>query len=510
MKTNLLKYLFPLLLVTVSLSDGFSQSTIDQIKFEEAEQKYLSGNNTGALILLNELEQKGLKNPKVLHLKILATSTLNSPSYDEVVQFKKDIAYYLNNCDIIGLEDKYKQVYEVEKTLSSPRYNVAALASSKAGEYYKNKDYRNALTWYLKAEELGDNRVDNWFYIGVMLAKGLGTEKNIPDAIKWYTKAGERGSAEAQNNLAIIYQNGEVGMEPNLTEAVKWYTKSAAQGNIAAQTNLGNLYFSGEGVPKDLNKAIEFFQNPADKGNLNAEYYIGVCYATTSPPQAIYWLEKVINNTSQTETRRLSALNMYAEISGLSDIPATFSGAMNWYRAEKEKQRIAKEKKKEEERLAREKREEQKRLEEVRKREAERVAAEKAKRDKQKAELLSERAGLKKQLKKNNGTSWALTALGLATAGGGAGLLYYALDSDLLEDSEVEGIIAVVAGSAGAAFGAIIFGKGLSQFSKSSKLRRDIRRVDTRIGQLSFDYVPGYHGRGFYSHSIGISLTLNR
>lgn len=103
------------------------QGTLDKLKFEEAEQKYLNKDYSGAITLLEELEQKGLKNPRTLHLKIMAVSKHHAPGYDIVVQFKKDVDYYLKNYDIEGLEDKYKEVYEVSKTLSAPKYDEASL-----------------------------------------------------------------------------------------------------------------------------------------------------------------------------------------------------------------------------------------------------------------------------------------------------------------------------------------------------------------------------------------------
>jgi uncharacterized protein len=80
------------------------------------------------------------------------------------------------------------------------------------------------------------------------------------------TKAlAELGMAAAQNNLALMYDNGE-GVPENDAEAVKWYRKAADQGLVEAQFNLGNMYESGEGVPENDAEAVKWYRKAADQG----------------------------------------------------------------------------------------------------------------------------------------------------------------------------------------------------------------------------------------------------
>ena len=71
-------------------------------------------------------------------------------------------------------------------------------------------------------------------------------EKRLADL----TKRAERGEAKAQLSLGTIYYNGE-GVTKDVAKAVDWYQKAAEQGNADAQSNLGSMYDEGEGVPKD-------------------------------------------------------------------------------------------------------------------------------------------------------------------------------------------------------------------------------------------------------------------
>jgi len=87
----------------------------------------------------------------------------------------------------------------------------------------------------------------------------------------------ETGDADAQNTLGVMYQSGE-GVPKDAVKAVEWYQKAASQGNARAQVNLGSMYNSGEGVPKDAVKAVEWYQKAAAQGNVDAQFNLGLVY----------------------------------------------------------------------------------------------------------------------------------------------------------------------------------------------------------------------------------------
>ena len=47
----------------------------------------------------------------------------------------------------------------------------------------------------------------------------------------------KKGDAKAQNKLGVCYAKGE-GVKKNLVKAIEWYTKAAEQGLMRAQFNL--------------------------------------------------------------------------------------------------------------------------------------------------------------------------------------------------------------------------------------------------------------------------------
>lgn len=75
-----------------------------------------------------------------------------------------------------------------------------------------------------------------------------GVKQDYAEAVKWYRKAVEQGLAEAQNNLVVMYNQGQGGKR-NLTEAAKWWTKSAEKGYPYAQAAFRFSYSHGRGMP---------------------------------------------------------------------------------------------------------------------------------------------------------------------------------------------------------------------------------------------------------------------
>ena len=57
----------------------------------------------------------------------------------------------------------------------------------------------------------------------------------------WYQRAALKGHADAQFNLALLYELGR-GVPPNPEKAIYWYKLAAAHGHWNAQYNLARLF----------------------------------------------------------------------------------------------------------------------------------------------------------------------------------------------------------------------------------------------------------------------------
>ena len=96
------------------------------------------------------------------------------------------------------------------------------------------------------------------YNLGLMYAKGKGTQKDGQQAIHWFTKSAEQGNPRAQFSLGMIFDNGE-GVPKDHGKALKWYTKAAEQGHTWAKRYLGGMYLNGKGTPQDYKKAYMWF-----------------------------------------------------------------------------------------------------------------------------------------------------------------------------------------------------------------------------------------------------------
>ncbi len=100
-------------------------------------------------------------------------------------------------------------------------------------------------------------------------------------------KTAEAGNAEAQYNLGRIYLRGEGStgsafvrdVPRDISKAVEWYQKSAMSGNVNAQCDLGMVFKLGLGVKEDANRAFMWLQKAAAQGNDVAQYNLGQMYA---------------------------------------------------------------------------------------------------------------------------------------------------------------------------------------------------------------------------------------
>jgi len=96
--------------------------------------------------------------------------------------------------------------------------------------------------------------------------------------VKWYHAAAEQGESNAQFNLGVFYETGQV-VPQDYEEAVKWYKKAAEQECAPAQCNLGLCYETGRGVKQDVRQAVRWFCRAARQGDKTAQHNLGVYYA---------------------------------------------------------------------------------------------------------------------------------------------------------------------------------------------------------------------------------------
>jgi eukaryotic-like serine/threonine-protein kinase len=181
-----------------------------------------------------------------------------------------------------------------------------------------DKSYSEALSWYLKAAQ--QDFPDAQYRLGVMYEKGLGTSKDIQNAVKYYRSASDHGNPEAENVLGTLYATGDAGVPQDDKQAVALYQKAADQGYAKAEKNLGDMYFFGRGVSeRDYKQAMLWYGKAADQQLAEAQFRLGYMYekglgTQQSNQDAIDMYKKAAHNGSVDAQRALDRLS--AAVSG--------------------------------------------------------------------------------------------------------------------------------------------------------------------------------------------------
>ncbi len=98
-----------------------------------------------------------------------------------------------------------------------------------------------------------------------------------PADIALITKAAEAGNIEAQNQLGMVYANGN-GVELNYKEAFIWIKKAADGGHIQSLRTLSWLYANGFGIEQNDEKAQETSIILAELGDAKDQYFLASLY----------------------------------------------------------------------------------------------------------------------------------------------------------------------------------------------------------------------------------------
>ncbi|MGB3243805.1 MAG: tetratricopeptide repeat protein [Sulfitobacter sp.] len=101
--------------------------------------------------------------------------------------------------------------------------------------------------------------------LGIAYDLGWGAPLDKAEALRWYREAAEGGDPDGQFNLAVMYDAGLGSVERDAISAATWYTRAAANGMTRAQYNLGLMYESGDGIERNIDLAMVWFQRAAEK-----------------------------------------------------------------------------------------------------------------------------------------------------------------------------------------------------------------------------------------------------
>ena len=113
--------------------------------------------------------------------------------------------------------------------------------------------------------------------LGMLYNNGEGVPENYRTAFHWYFMAANQGYARAQNAVADCYRAG-LGVERDYAKAVEWYCKAGDNGYTHAYSTLASWYEKGDGVPQDFEEALRWLTKSAEAGNSGAALLLGWRY----------------------------------------------------------------------------------------------------------------------------------------------------------------------------------------------------------------------------------------
>lgn len=89
-----------------------------------------------------------------------------------------------------------------------------------------------------------------------------------------------KGVWQACSKIGEIYEAGGGGVEADIQKALSWYRRAVFYGDDPhAHIGLGRAYYSGTGIERNFECALNHFKAASNNGILEANLYLGMMYA---------------------------------------------------------------------------------------------------------------------------------------------------------------------------------------------------------------------------------------
>lgn len=118
------------------------------------------------------------------------------------------------------------------------------------------EDYEKAYQLFLQAADNGEQ--DAYYYLGIMNLYGEGTPQNREDALIWFHKAVDAGNSSALGMIGTVYLKDKT--VKNFDQALEIFNQAAEKGDLTAEFYLGVMYAEGLGVETNYQTALEWFK----------------------------------------------------------------------------------------------------------------------------------------------------------------------------------------------------------------------------------------------------------
>lgn len=197
----------------------------------------------------------------------------NSNGYTESIKSAQEKMSLLMYEDALS---EYEKAYDIKKNDSLESKISMLHFLVKGVKSYNSADYIIADSLFELAASM--NSSDANYYLGEMCFEGIGKPKSFEKGLKYTIKASELGCKIADYKLGKIYQYG-INVNTDNYKATRYFEtsgqlidKGAESKNAFMQFLKGDMYFNGNGIIKNKQRAIEYFEMSAAQNNPQAQY----------------------------------------------------------------------------------------------------------------------------------------------------------------------------------------------------------------------------------------------
>lgn len=210
---------------------------------------------------------------------------------------------YAKNANIVNMSTETQSYYynaalqEFEKMLEDRAednllYRIGTMYYSGHGT---PADPDKAYDYFVKAAEF--KNVHAQYALGKTYADPESSHYDLDKAIKYFELSQEQGNTYATYELGKIY----LDQDKSHYDAAKGisYLEAVKEDNVYALTRLGKIYLTGiPDIDPDIEKALSYLKEAAEKGNDNAQYALGKIYLDNEsdyydPEKGIKLLESI-------------------------------------------------------------------------------------------------------------------------------------------------------------------------------------------------------------------------
>jgi len=158
-----------------------------------------------------------------------------------------------------------------------------AAASCEAGLLYSGEqDWNKVKTYLLKAIEQDSKYSEAYLRLGILYKNGVLHDKDGDNnkALYYFEKAIELGNARAACEASSLYTDGLEGFEKDFEKAKSYYLKAIELDSkySYAYYCLGCMYDHWDGMTKDINKTLYYFEKASELGYASASRELGLLY----------------------------------------------------------------------------------------------------------------------------------------------------------------------------------------------------------------------------------------